>query len=140
MCDFSLQHMKSRPAQVADKLIVRDFARGTKGFCPADQAGTELDDTVAVCVLPGTEIAFDETIRKGCFYSGDEDLGHKVARFRQVEKDVQSAHHDALELPDGVIVKLTSLMAGQMATVLQLPAAPKTEQEAQDQKRLEIVA
>ncbi len=135
--------MKSRPAQVADKLIVRDFGRGTKGFCPADQVTAELDDTVAVCVLPGTEIAFDETIRQ-YEYSGwlneKKPLEHKVAIFRQVEKDVACAHHDALELPDGKIVKLTTLEVGQTATVLQLPAAPKTEQEAQDQKRLEIVA
>jgi hypothetical protein len=137
--------MKSRPAQVADKLTVRDFGRGTKGFCPADQCTAEIDDTVAVCVLPGTEIAFDEPIRKfsygGFFSSADGvSLGHSVARFRQVDKDCQSAHHDALELPDGQIVKLTTLAIGQTATVLQLPAAPKTEQEAQDQKRLEIVA
>ena len=33
------------------------------------------------------------------------------------------AHHDALEFPDGQIVKVTRLVAGQTATVLQLPAA-----------------
>ncbi len=32
------------------------------------------------------------------------------------------AHHDALEFPDGRIVKVTRLVAGQTATVLQLPA------------------
>jgi hypothetical protein len=32
------------------------------------------------------------------------------------------AHHDALEFPDGQLVLVTRLCAGQRATVLQLPA------------------
>jgi hypothetical protein len=32
------------------------------------------------------------------------------------------AHHDALEFPDGQVVLVTRLCAGQSATVLQLPA------------------
>jgi len=32
-------------------------------------------------------------------------------------------HHDALEFPDGQVVLLTRLCAGQSATVLQLPVA-----------------
>jgi hypothetical protein len=44
-------------------------------------------------------------------------------------------HHDALELPDGQTVLLTFLCEGQEATVLQLPARPKTEAEAQAQQR-----
>ena len=58
MCDFSLQHVKSRPAQVGDKLETRNFGTGTTGFCDA------ADPNVAVCLLPGTELAFDETPRK----------------------------------------------------------------------------
>ena len=27
MCDYSLEHVKSRPAKVGDKLITRDFGR-----------------------------------------------------------------------------------------------------------------
>jgi hypothetical protein len=48
------------------------------------------------------------------------------AIFRQINKDKVVAHHDALEFPDGQIVLLTSLSEGQQATVLQLPAEPKT--------------
>ena len=39
-------------------------------------------------------------------------------------------HHDALEFPDGHVVLLTRLCVGQRATVLQLPAAPRTQGEA----------
>jgi hypothetical protein len=35
-------------------------------------------------------------------------------------------------------VLLTGLIEGQQATVLQLPAAPKTKEEAEDQKRLVV--
>src|SRR5271167_3600760 len=50
MCDYSLQHVKSRPAKVGDKLTTRDFGTGTRGFAASENAG------VAVCVLPGTEL------------------------------------------------------------------------------------
>lgn len=49
-------------------------------------------------------------------------------------------HHDALEFPDGRIVLLTRLVPGQRATVLQLPAQPRSDAEVQEQKRVEVVA
>jgi hypothetical protein len=55
-------------------------------------------------------------------------------------KDQPHVHHDALEFPDGQIVLLTKLCEGQRAIVLQLPAAPHTEREAEEQKRVAIVA
>jgi hypothetical protein len=51
-----------------------------------------------------------------------QKLGSKVARFRRVNQDCQTAHHDALELPNGQIVLVTRLRQGQFATVIQLPA------------------
>jgi hypothetical protein len=48
---------------------------------------------------------------------------HETAIFRQVDQEKQCVHHDALEFPDGEIVKLTFLQEGQQATVLQLPAS-----------------
>jgi hypothetical protein len=62
-----------------------------------------------------------------------------VARFRQANEDQPHVHHDALEFPDGQIVLVTRLCEGQHAIVLQLPAAPHTE-DAEDQKRVAIVA
>jgi hypothetical protein len=139
MCDFSLHAVASRPAKVGDKLVTKNFGTGTSGF--ADQ----LDTDVAVCVLPGTELAFDDRISsagllnnvyEGWYTSAAET---RVARFTQVRKNIPYAHHDALELPDGQIVMLTIMAPGQTATVLQLPAAPKTEAEAEAQRRVEVV-
>jgi hypothetical protein len=39
--------------------------------------------------------------------------------------DDPHVHHDALEFPRGQIVKVTRLVAGQHATVLQLPASTR---------------
>ena len=33
MCDYSLEHVKSRPAKVGDKLTTRDFGRVTVRVC-----------------------------------------------------------------------------------------------------------
>jgi hypothetical protein len=50
-----------------------------------------------------------------------------------------AAHHDALEFPDGRTVLLTLLCERQAASVLQLPAQPKTEAEAREQVRVGFV-
>ena len=143
MCDYSLMHAKSRPAAVDDRLTVKDFGTRTIGFAAPEDPGT------AVCLLPGTEVAFEAPILSygvndnGWYFIRDGRLcqhAHKVARFRQVRKDEPLAHHDALELPGGELVMVTHLAEGQVATVLQLPAKPKTEAEAKEQTRLEVVA
>jgi hypothetical protein len=134
MCDYSLQNVRSRPAKVGDKLTTRDFGTLTRGFAAAEDAA------VAVCVLPGTELAFSNavTITNPSFFIGwkEEKLGHETAIFRQVNKNEPMQHHDALEFPDGRIVLLTKLSEGQEATVLQLPAQPVTAAEADAQKRV----
>jgi hypothetical protein len=62
-----------------------------------------------------------------------------MAIFRQMNKEKVAAHHDALEFPDGQIVLLTFLREGQQATVLQLPAEPKTIVESEAQRRAAFV-
>jgi hypothetical protein len=119
MCDYSLQHVASRPARMGDKLVSTRFVNsGTRGFAAVGESN------VAVCLLPGTELAFEEDVQcEGPYGFGFKKLPHKVARFRQVDKEQRNVHHDALELPDGQIVKLTKLRPGQHAIVLQMPAS-----------------
>ena len=134
MCDYSLQNVRSRPAKVGDKLTTRDFGTGTCGFAAAEDA------TVAVCVLPGTELAFSSEVKVSSYrFMGSwkiQTLGHATAIFRQVNKNDPFKHHDALEFPDGRIVLLTQLCQGQRATVLQLPAQPTTAAEKVAQQRI----
>ena len=122
MCDYSLQYVASRPAKVGDKLVSTKFSNSiTGGFAAVGEPN------VAVCLLPGTEVAFENEVE--CehtlgFFSNwmpGKKLGEKVARFRQVKKEQPHVHHDALELPDGRVVLLTRLREGQFATVIQLP-------------------
>ena len=127
MCDFSLHNVKSRPARVGDKLTTRDFGTGTRGFAAAEDAN------VAVCIRPGTELSFASAVAclpRGFFAWRGTTINHSTAIFRQVNKDKVTAHHDALEFPDGKIVLLTCLSEGQQATVLQLPAEPNLECKA----------
>ena len=134
MCDYSLQNVKSRAAQVGDKLPTRNFGTGTRGFAAPEDA------TTAVCVLPGTELAFANDIAVvGLDTIGPSTITHKTAIFRQLDKDQPSRHHDVLEFPDGQRVLLTSLVEGQHATVLQLPARPQTAAEAEAQQRAAYV-
>ena len=133
MCDYSLHNVKSRPAKVGDKLTTRNFNTGTRGFAAPE------DLSIAVCVLPGTELAFVRAVccqPRGSFGWKAGTIPHTTAIFRQVNKHEPRAHHDALEFPDGEIVLLTELVEGQQATVLQLPAQPTTATAAKAQERV----
>ena len=133
MCDYSLHSVKSRPARVGDKLTTRNFYTGTRGFAAPEDAST------AVCVLPGTELAFAKAVRcspRGLLGWKPNLVAHTTAIFRQVNKDNPRTHQDALEFPDGQIVRLTDVFEGQEATVLQLPAQPATVAEAKAQERV----
>ena len=133
MCDYSLHNVKSRAARVGDQLTTRNFGTGTRGFAASEDAGT------AVCVMPGTELAFSREV--ACTATGFLGLGarrmkHRTAIFRQLNKEQPRVHHDALEFPDGQTVLLTDLLEGQQATVLQLPAEPATAVEEEAQERV----
>jgi hypothetical protein len=122
MCDYSLQLVASRPAKVGERLVSTRFPNSsTRGFAPVGERN------VAVCLLPGTELAFEKEVQCDTAFAfrSRRQLGHKVAQFRQVNQAQPNVHHDALEFPNGQIVLLTKLCEGQHATVLQLPAGPR---------------
>ncbi len=138
MCDYSLHHVASRPAKVGDKLVSTGFNRfGTRGFAAIGEPN------VAVCLLPGTEVAFETEVEyEHAFRRLMPSLrfgfvGERLARFRQVNMDKPLVHHDALEFANGQIVLVTLLRPGQRATVLQLPASPRAVNEAKQQKKSE---
>jgi hypothetical protein len=123
MCDYSLHHLASRPAKVGDKLVSTKFVNTpTGGFSAVDSAN------VAVCLLPGTEIAFEQDVECEAALGilPSRRLGQRLARFRQINMDQPCVHHDALEFPDGKVVLVTRLREGQHATVLQMPANDRT--------------
>ena len=127
MCDYSLQHVASRPAKVGDKLVSSQFVNSiTGGFAAVGEPN------VAVCLLPGTELVFDRDVEcdHALGFFPNKKLRENVARFRQINLDNPYEHHDALEFPSGQVVLLTRLCAGQRATVIQLPAGAQPPQGA----------
>lgn len=84
MCDYSLNLVASRPAKVGDKLVSTRFPETiTRGFASVDAKN------VAVCLLPGTELAFEQEVRCETVILSWR-LGHKVAKFVKIDKDKTS--------------------------------------------------
>ena len=128
MCDYSLHLVASRSARVGDKLVVASFAGTyTRGFAAVGKS------TVAVCLSPGTELAFEKDI------GWDRPLlltlfrkkpaSGRLVRFRQINMERPGTHHDAIEFPNGHTVLLNDLKVGQKAIVVQLPVAPRMERQ-----------
>jgi hypothetical protein len=128
MCDYSLEHVESRPAKVGDQLVSTVFSNSiTRGFAE------EGNPQVAICLAPGTELVFERDVEcdHALGFFPTKKMGENTARFRRINPDRPHEHHDALEFPSGRIVLLTRLVAGQRATVLQLPvaaSAPETNE------------
>src|SRR5215211_3435191 len=117
MCDYSLEHVASRAAVIADRLVTTSFPNSiTRGFASVD------DRMTAVCLLAGTEVVFDSPPRyERSWLPWLKKAAGTVARFRQIDLDKPRSHHDVLEFSDGTIVPVARFQPGQRATVLQLP-------------------
>jgi hypothetical protein len=135
MCDYSLHLVASRPAKVGDQLITTKFTNSlTRGFAAVGEPN------VAVCLLPGTEVAFEKEVE--CDHAFRRllpsmrfgKIEETVAQFRQVNVGRPNMHHDALEFPSGQIVMITRICEGQRAAVLQLPACPDAARESATQQ------
>jgi hypothetical protein len=59
-----------------------------------------------------------------------KSIGDRLARFRQINLNEPTQHHDALEFSNGAVILVTDLTPGQRATVLQLPASPMEQKPA----------
>ena len=116
MCDYSLHAVASRPAEVGEELVTTTFrGTSTRGFA------SERDPNVAVCVLPGTELAFSDEIKYDNRWIWTRTVNSRVGKFGKIDPLVPERHHDAIEFPDGSYVLVTQLVEGQRVTVLQMP-------------------
>ena len=126
MCDYSLHAIASRPAKVGETLITTTFrGTSTRGFASENEAA------VAVCMLPGTEVAFTRDVKYDNRWIWTRTLGWRVGKFNRIAPDVPDRHHDAIEFPDGSHVLVTQLCEGQHVTVLQLPVPQAAAERAQ---------
>jgi hypothetical protein len=116
MCDYSLHAVASRPAKVGETLVTTTFrGTSTRGFA------SENEPAVAVCMLPGTELAFADDVKYDSRWIWTKTIRSRVAKFNAIERHVPDRHHDAIEFADGSQVLVTQLCEGQRVTVLQLP-------------------
>ena len=116
MCDYSLHAVATRPAVVGETLVTTTFrGTSTRGFA------SESDLGVAVCMLPGTELAFENDVRYDNRWIWTRTINSRVGKFGKIDSHIPERHHDAIEFPDGSYVLVTQLVEGQRATVLQLP-------------------
>jgi hypothetical protein len=116
MCDYSLHAVASRPAKVGEMLVTTSFyGTSTRGFAAKEEPG------VAVCLLPGTELAFESDVRYNRYWLSTRGTGFRVARFCRIQPRAPEQHHDTLAFPDGSMVLVNLLSEGQRARVLQLP-------------------
>jgi hypothetical protein len=126
MCDYSLHAVKSRPAEVGEALVTTTFrGTSTRGFA------SESDLSVAVCMLPGTELAFAQDVKYDNRWIWTRTVNSRVGKFGKIDPLVPERHHDAIEFPDGSYVLVTQLCEGQCATVLQLPVTQRAADKAQ---------
>jgi hypothetical protein len=139
MCDYSLHAVASRPAEVGEDLVTTTFrGTSTRGFA------SQSDPGVAVCLLPGTELAFAEEIQYDNRWIWTRTVNSRVGKFGKIDPMAPERHHDAIEFPDGSFVLVTQLVEGQRVTVLQLPvtrqpATPvSTEQAAPTAQRIPV--
>src|SRR5882757_11108425 len=104
MCDYSLHAVASRPAIVGETLITTTFrGTSTRGFA------SENDPAVAVCMLPGTELAFAREVKFDNRWIWTRTLDWRVGKFNHIEPEMPDRHHDAIEFPDGSRVLVTQL-------------------------------
>jgi hypothetical protein len=117
MCDYSLHAVATRPAKAGETLITTTFrGTSTKGFA------SEAEPEIAVCLLPGTELAFADNVRYDSRWFWTRRSVFRVGKLGEIDRKLPDRHHDAIEFPDGSHVLVTLLREGQRATVLQLPA------------------
>src|SRR5215467_5425305 len=86
MCDYSLHSVRTRPAKVGEKLVTHDFRTGTRGFAAPE------DCSVAVCILPGTELAFERPVKYHATLMFPADTGHTVVAPERPDRVVCHEH------------------------------------------------
>ena len=120
MCDYSLHAVATRPAQAGETLITTTFrGTSTKGFA------SENEPEVAVCLLPGTELAFADNVKYDGRWFWTRRSVFRVGKLGEIDRHLTDRHHDTIEFPDGSHVLVTLLREGQRATILQLPAVQR---------------
>src|SRR2546429_4194884 len=94
MCDYSLHAVATRPAQVGETLITTTFrGTSTRGFA------SEREPAVAVCMLPGTELAFAEDVKYDNRWIWTRTTDWRGGKFNPNEPQAADRHSDPNRFP-----------------------------------------
>src|SRR6201996_6091607 len=108
MCDYSLHAVTTRPAKAGETLITTTFrGTSTRGFA------SESEPEVAVCLLPGTELAFADNVAYDSRWFWTRRSAFRVGKLGEIDRHLPDRHHDTIEFPDGSHVLVTLLREGQ---------------------------
>jgi hypothetical protein len=101
MCDYSLEHYRSRPAQLGEKYETHQFENWSIGFIAPGDAST------AICMACDTKLRLEgisERIQKRLGVSANEDV-----TFTRLEA---GPHHDGVRFANGAEITLQELGSG----------------------------
>ena len=101
MCDYSLEHYRSRPAQLGEKYETRQFESRSIGFIAPG------DPSTAVCMAADTKLKLE----------GIPEVVQKVHGVSEIENVTftrldSGPHHDAVRFANGAEVTLQELGPG----------------------------
>jgi hypothetical protein len=116
MCDYSMHALKNRKAVVGDKIKTSDFSRHSSPGIESCKPGEAM---VAICLLPGTGIEFDQPVsyRDNGYQMMVSDF--KIGRY--VHRPIHASYSDWLQFPDGTKTLIAYLIPGQTGTVTYVP-------------------
>jgi hypothetical protein len=81
MCDYSQHTVASRSARVGKTFVTTSFyGKSTRGFAEKGEPN------VAVCLLPGTELAFERDVRYNRNSLSTRSTGFSIARFARLSR------------------------------------------------------
>jgi hypothetical protein len=126
LCDYSLHAQANRDAVAGETLVTTTFrGTATRGFASPD------DPNCAVCMKPGTELAFAGPVIYDNRWIWTRQIDQRVAKFVQLDPESPHRHHDAIEFNNGDTILVTQLCAGQIVTVVQLPNTKQPTQRTE---------
>jgi hypothetical protein len=113
MCDYSLEHYRSRPAQLGERYETHQFQSRSIGFIAPGDCAT------AVCMACDTRLRLEgisERIQRAKCVSANEDV-----TFTRLEK---GPHHDGVRFANGAEVTLQELGPGVKGYVYNALSSP----------------
>jgi hypothetical protein len=118
MCDYSLEHYRSRPAQLGEKYDTHQFESGSVGFIAPG------DPSTAVCMACDTKLRLECIPERVQRRHGVSAIEHVT--FTRLD---YGPHHDGVRFANGTEVTLQELGAGVKGYIYDALSSPIWQKE-----------